>query len=800
MKKALLLAAIIGIVLNTSTIYAQCVQFINYPADTIGWTEGSDHPGTYQQAFYNQDTFVITTSSGGENNYIYSNFPVTLFGAASEFNASFDFRMDSLSSCSDGLTFWFFTSSLFGLGSTSHEGGSLGFPDTTVGFALAMHTTVCDNNICMKKINSDNFHFSVATGSGDTDICPYLSSEMFLTDSQWHHCIVNYDHGYITTSYDGGNVVLTGYSPIYGTGHFGFMATNGGGYTRKCLKNIQVCAGYGTPNVASDSFATYFNRLCNGPQIEVHSFTYSPALNVKVWYGDGAHDSLGFAPDMTGGGYVVISHTYAAAGNYTIHEVLYDGASAIDSLQFGYENVFCATLPVKFYYDYNGDCLMDSSDFYMTQPILTEVDSNGVAIDTVSATSGFYYSCNGSVGDVYAFRVIGTPGNIAASCPSTGIVYDSLVPGMFIYPVKYVAFNCTSGSTFDIAVNATIPVTGIHDEWGDIYLTNTYCDPVVGTLTLHYSSKYAGTPSQVDPTPLTIAGDSIVWDAGSLSALNASPVHLHYQVNFGVTTLTVGDTVNSYFYLTPTVGDSNTTNNCVIINDTVRAGCDPNEMSVTPSGCMPVTGLATPLQYTINFMNVGNDTAFNIYVMDTLSSNLDPSSLRIILATNTMNTVVYNAAGYNILKFDFPAINLVDSATCPQCSGGVIFNINTISGLDSGATVFNHAGVFFDDNAVVMTNTVENTVGGCTDSAVNNAIHTITNVHNTDIYPNPATTILFINSTDNINSVMISNLLGQTVFDRSYSIKQVQVDVSGFPAGVYFVKVNGSDVKKFVKE
>jgi len=473
MKKVLLLAAIIGIVCSTRNTFAQCVQFINYPADTMGWIEGSDHPGTYRAAFYNNDTFVITTSAGGENNYIYNSFPVTLFGAASEFSASFDFRMDSLSSCSDGLSFWFLTSSLYQMGSNSYEGCALGFPDTTVGFSLAMQTTVCEDNIYLKKINSNRYSFcgespTGASSASDSNICVPLARQMFLSDSLWHHCIVNYDHGYVTASYDGGNVVMTGYSPIYGTGHFGFMATNGGGYTRKCLKNIQICAGYGTPTVATDSFGTYVNRLCNGPQIEIHAHTYSAAYSVKTYYGDGTNDASVFAPDMMGGGYVVISHTYASAGNYTVTEILYNGSTAIDSLHFAYENVFCATLPVKFYYDYNGDCLMDSSDFYMTKPVLTEVDSNGIAVDTISATSGFYYSCHGSIGDVYSFKVIGTPGNIAASCPATGIVSESLVSGIFIYPVRYVAFNCTSGSAFDLSVTATIPVTGIHDEWGDV--------------------------------------------------------------------------------------------------------------------------------------------------------------------------------------------------------------------------------------------------------------------------------------------------------------------------------------------
>jgi len=68
-----------------------------------------------------------------------------------------------------------------------------------------------------------------------------------------------------------------------------------------------------------------------------------------------------------------------------------------------------------------------------------------------------------------------------------------------------------------------------------------------------------------------------------------------------------------------------------------------------------------------------------------------------------------------------------------------------------------------------------------------------------NIYPNPATTSLTI-SANQINQITISNLLGQTIYSRQYNSPKVQIDVSTLPSGLYFVKVNGSEVKKFFKE
>ena len=69
------------------------------------------------------------------------------------------------------------------------------------------------------------------------------------------------------------------------------------------------------------------------------------------------------------------------------------------------------------------------------------------------------------------------------------------------------------------------------------------------------------------------------------------------------------------------------------------------------------------------------------------------------------------------------------------------------------------------------------------------------------IFPNPATTELTIQSTNEpIKQITITNLLGQTVYNQMHSTDKVQVNISSLPTGVYFVKVNDTEVRKFVKE
>jgi hypothetical protein len=61
-------------------------------------------------------------------------------------------------------------------------------------------------------------------------------------------------------------------------------------------------------------------------------------------------------------------------------------------------------------------------------------------------------------------------------------------------------------------------------------------------------------------------------------------------------------------------------------------------------------------------------------------------------------------------------------------------------------------------------------------------------------------TSLTITSSKKITSLSITNLLGQTVYNNIYNTDKVQIDVADLPKGLYFIKVNGSQVQKFLKE
>ncbi len=75
-----------------------------------------------------------------------------------------------------------------------------------------------------------------------------------------------------------------------------------------------------------------------------------------------------------------------------------------------------------------------------------------------------------------------------------------------------------------------------------------------------------------------------------------------------------------------------------------------------------------------------------------------------------------------------------------------------------------------------------------------------TNNSNINIYPNPAKNELNITSTNRITSIIITNLLGQAIFKQNYNTDKITMDISEFTKGIYFIKVNGTEDKVFLKD
>jgi uncharacterized repeat protein (TIGR01451 family) len=549
----------------------------------------------------------------------------------------------------------------------------------------------------------------------------------------------------------------------------------------------------------SDSFRVYINKLCNGPELITVPYHYTPGMTVSTDFGDGTSELTSLLPGYLTGGYARITHTYSVSGTFGITQVLYNGTVPLDTQTNAYTYSFCRSFPIRMFYDANTNTVKDSAEAFGIRPTITEVSANGIPVDTFSATSGFDYGAYGIPGDIYSFRLLSPPGDMIITAPSSGIIFDTVQTAVTTNSPKFFGLACASSFSFDLTANAVIPVTGVRDQWGNIYVRNNSCVPTNADVTINFSPKYVYTGG-ARPAPTSTTATSITWHLTGLSGDATTPVNLYYAIwnNPATGLVPIRDTVRSIVTVTPIGGDSNPIDNYENHLDTVRAGCDPNEVFVSPVGCIASGAAANQLEYTIHFENYGNDTAHDIYVMDTLSDFVDPASVTIVNSSAEMYvSALRYGSGHNVLRFDFPHINLLDSSHHNESNGSVIFTINTRPGLAIGTTIPNHAGIFFDYNEVVMTNTVGNTIG-C--PPVNVAV---IDKHDVQIYPNPATDELTIKTERGAyQSFTISNSLGQQFIEQQFDAAMTAVNIKTLPAGLYYISLRGeSGVKteKFVK-
>jgi len=151
--------------------------------------------------------------------------------------------------------------------------------------------------------------------------------------------------------------------------------------------------------------------------------------------------------------------------------------------------------------------------------------------------------------------------------------------------------------------------------------------------------------------------------------------------------------------------------NSASILATISCSSDPNDMSVEPAGC-GLPGMirpGTPLKYVIRFQNLGNAPAFDVVVRDQLDADLDLASFDILDSSHRVTSVSLDAN--HLLTWSFIDINLpAASDDEPGSHGFVSFTATPKAGLPSGTEITNGAGIYFDFNPAVVTNTVVNTI------------------------------------------------------------------------------------------
>jgi uncharacterized repeat protein (TIGR01451 family) len=136
-----------------------------------------------------------------------------------------------------------------------------------------------------------------------------------------------------------------------------------------------------------------------------------------------------------------------------------------------------------------------------------------------------------------------------------------------------------------------------------------------------------------------------------------------------------------------------------------RGSFDPNDKQAQPVGIgnQHFVDEQAEIDYTIRFQNTGTDTAFTVVVRDSLSPLLDPTTIR---AGASSHQYTMSLLEGKVLKFSFQNIQLPDSFRSKLGSQGFIkFSIKLRPTIPFGSRIENRAGIYFDFNKPIITNT-----------------------------------------------------------------------------------------------
>lgn len=446
----------------------------------------------------------------------------------------------------------------------------------------------------------------------------------------------------------------------------------------------------------------------------------------------------------------------------------------IDSCGYIYGNVF---------FDENSNGIFDNVEQPFTEGKLET--SGGFLYETQVGSNGTYNIVTGN-----------------------GIFTTNFVPYLNYYtvnPVNHISQIYNSIDSVDFAVTplpgnpdlevSIIPLVTPRPGFTARYRVlakNVGTEVLSGYIRLKIDSRLSIVSS--NPNYNLYQGDSIVWEF-----VNFQPNKIKvYEITVAVPnppTVNIGNRLNFYAAIIPIDGDLTPGNNCDSIKQVVVGSYDPNDKWVsddTLTSVQIVTG--EYLNYRIRFQNTGTDTAFTVSVIDTLDDNLDWNSLQMINASHNYKLIKRNG---NSLEWLFENIMLTDTATNEAESNGYIFfRIKPKSTLSLGDSINNTAGIYFDFNPPIITNTTYTEV----------LEPLFVNKQKTDnlfgIYPNPANTYLYVDykNTTPQTILQISDVLGNVVKQQRL---QKEIDIKDIANGVYFVKVtDGNKVKvaKFLKE
>ncbi|MFK7749812.1 MAG: T9SS type A sorting domain-containing protein [Kordia sp.] len=224
-------------------------------------------------------------------------------------------------------------------------------------------------------------------------------------------------------------------------------------------------------------------------------------------------------------------------------------------------------------------------------------------------------------------------------------------------------------------------------------------------------------------------------------------------------------------------------NNNSIVQEVVVNSWDPNDIreSYGPEIIHEDFTSEDYLYYTIRFQNLGTAEAINVRIEETLNTQLDETTFQMLNSSHAYQVRRTN----DELVWNFDDINLpAEMFDAPGSNGFVYFKIKPKTGYAVGDIIPAVAGIYFDFNAPVITNTFQS------EFVAPLSVDEFAGV-NIKAYPNPVNDILYItlDKSEQIN-LQLTDIHGKQILSKIATSNQIELNVASLKSGIYFLKLN----------
>ena len=441
----------------------------------------------------------------------------------------------------------------------------------------------------------------------------------------------------------------------------------------------------------------------------------------------------------------------------------------------------------KVFQDVNNNALMDLTEVGLPN-VLVQV-SNG-SFQALSANNGYY--------EVYA-----NAGTYGVNIPNIPLYHTLTTP-----PPQNATF-VGLGNVDSLNYFGLLPTPNMPDL--RVTLTPTTAPKAGYVLGYMLSYKNVGTVAQnatviftppaginflsASPAPTVQIANNVQWQLGILQPGQQGDIFIQFNIPVGTS---IGYPLASQVQITPVVGDLTVNDNVSVNQIQVVGPYDPNIKLVDKDTLYNVSS-ADWLEYTVHFQNVGNDTAYNVVIIDTLSSFLDLASFELLAMSHQALEVNFEG---QIMTLRFNQIMLPDSSTNQVASNGFVkFRLKHPASFPFLSEINNFVDIYFDFNDAIRTNTA-------TTVHLDSSLSQILIVEQKDdltIFPNPTSadlTIKLAKSLSESKQVILTDLSGRIHLVETMLDQETTINTSLLKPGFYIVQVKSGSSQwsaRFVK-